>query len=149
MPPPDQSESLTEQLISIVYGNSHLPSGENLPTTHPTTSYYTSLWFDENGIINPRRMQHFNPERDPVLVRSGMRLGNLAHNTYATLDREHALPYNNCEDVGIGGHFTHDGYGFFSHALISKRWPSGHLTRPPILRGVGVGPFALIYYQCQ
>ncbi|KAI1385212.1 putative glucooligosaccharide oxidase [Hypoxylon trugodes] len=67
-------------------------------------------------VIDLQKMQYFNSARDPVLVRGGMRLGNLAHNIYTTLDRKRALPHGSCAGVGIGGHFTHGGYGFFSRA---------------------------------
>ena len=43
-------------------------------------------------------------------VGAGVRLGNLALEIYAQGKR--ALPHGVCPGVGIGGHFTHGGYGY-------------------------------------
>lgn len=48
-------------------------------------------------------------------VGAGVRLGNLGLALYDQNKR--ALPFGTCPGVGIGGHFTHGGYG---HA--SRRW---------------------------
>ncbi|KAJ5175428.1 uncharacterized protein N7482_001305 [Penicillium canariense] len=47
-------------------------------------------------------------------VGGGVRLGNLDLSLYAQGKR--ALPHGTCPDVGIGGHFTHGGYGYVSRA---------------------------------
>lgn len=48
-------------------------------------------------------------------VGGGVRLGNLALGIYNQSDR--ALPHGTCPGVGIGGHFTHGGYGY-----DSRKW---------------------------
>lgn len=45
-------------------------------------------------------------------VGGGVRLGNLALAIYAQGKR--ALPHGTCPGVGVGGHFTHGGYGYDS-----------------------------------
>jgi FAD binding domain len=45
-------------------------------------------------------------------VGGGVRLGNMALALYAQGQR--ALPHGTCPGVGIGGHFTHGGYGYDS-----------------------------------
>lgn len=47
-------------------------------------------------------------------VGAGVRLGNLALELYS--QRGRALPHGVCPGVGIGGHFTHGGYGYQSRA---------------------------------
>ncbi|KAK0742757.1 hypothetical protein B0T18DRAFT_481258 [Schizothecium vesticola] len=47
-------------------------------------------------------------------VGGGVRLGNLALGIYAQGER--ALAHGTCPGVGIGGHFTHGGYGYSSRA---------------------------------
>ena len=48
-------------------------------------------------------------------VGAGVRLGNLALGLYSQGQR--ALPHGTCPGVGIGGHFTHGGYGY-----DSRKW---------------------------
>lgn len=49
------------------------------------------------------------PENNIARVGAGVRLGNLA----LTLHQNHrALPHGVCPGVGMGGHFTHGGYGY-------------------------------------
>ncbi|KAF2119173.1 hypothetical protein BDV96DRAFT_610934 [Lophiotrema nucula] len=45
-------------------------------------------------------------------VGGGVRLGNLAQKIYDQGKR--ALPHGTCPGVGVGGHFTHGGYGYTS-----------------------------------
>ena len=47
-------------------------------------------------------------------VGGGVRLGNLAGGIYNQSKR--ALPHGTCPGVGIGGHFTHGGFGYSSRA---------------------------------
>jgi hypothetical protein len=47
-------------------------------------------------------------------VGAGIRMGNLATAIYNQGSR--ALPHGTCPGIGIGGHFTHGGYGFSSRA---------------------------------
>jgi FAD/FMN-containing dehydrogenase len=47
-----------------------------------------------------------------AMVGGGVRLGNMAQSIY-DLGRR-ALSHGTCPGVGIGGHFTHGGYGFAS-----------------------------------
>ena len=49
-----------------------------------------------------------------AVVGGGLRLGNLALAIYAQGKR--ALAHGTCPSVGIGGHFTHGGYGYASRA---------------------------------
>ncbi|OTA99978.1 putative glucooligosaccharide oxidase [Hypoxylon sp. CI-4A] len=60
-----------------------------------------------------------------VCVDGGVRLGNLAHAIidypYSEswdhrLGKDLALPHGTCAGVGVGGHITHGGFGFFSRA---------------------------------
>ncbi|KAI1644979.1 putative glucooligosaccharide oxidase [Daldinia loculata] len=51
-----------------------------------------------------------------VIVGSGMRLGELAQTIDQRTGWKRALPHGTCASVGVGGHFTHGGYGFFSRA---------------------------------
>lgn len=48
-------------------------------------------------------------------VGGGVRLGNLAQGIYDQAKR--ALPHGTCAGVGVGGHFTHGGYGY-----DSRKW---------------------------
>lgn len=50
-----------------------------------------------------------------AIVGAGVRLGNLALGLYNQAKR--ALPHGTCPGVGIGGHFTHGGYGY-----DSRKW---------------------------
>ena len=45
-------------------------------------------------------------------VGTGVRLGNLALGIYSQSQR--ALPHGTCPGVGVGGHFSHGGYGYDS-----------------------------------
>ncbi|KAI8965552.1 putative glucooligosaccharide oxidase [Daldinia sp. FL1419] len=62
------------------------------------------------------------------VVGSGIRLGALARAINQRTGWKRALPHGTCAGVGVGGHFTHGGYGFFSRAWglamdrISKIW---------------------------
>lgn len=47
-------------------------------------------------------------------VGAGVRLGNLALGIFNQAKR--ALPHGLCPGVGIGGHFTHGGYGYSARA---------------------------------
>lgn len=47
-------------------------------------------------------------------VGGGVRLGNLANEVYQQKTR--AVSHGTCPGIGIGGHFTHGGYGFASRA---------------------------------
>ncbi|KAI1090538.1 putative glucooligosaccharide oxidase [Rostrohypoxylon terebratum] len=67
-------------------------------------------------VIDMRRFQFHLTESDPVVIDCGVRLGNLAKAIYVDFDRKRALPHGTCAGVGIGGHFTHGGFGMFSRA---------------------------------
>ncbi|KAI1804654.1 putative glucooligosaccharide oxidase [Daldinia bambusicola] len=53
---------------------------------------------------------------DCVIVGGGTRLGELAQAIDQRTGWKRALPHGTCASVGVGGHFTHGGYGFFSRA---------------------------------
>ncbi|MCJ1322696.1 hypothetical protein MMC15_008045 [Xylographa vitiligo] len=61
---------------------------------------FQDISVDENGVAT---------------VGAGVRLGNLALGIYDQSQR--ALPHGTCPGVGIGGHFTHGGYGYDSRGL--------------------------------
>ncbi|XDG04820.1 hypothetical protein ABKA04_004435 [Annulohypoxylon sp. FPYF3050] len=67
-------------------------------------------------VIDMKKFQSTLTDSDPVMVDSGVRLGNLAKAIYENSDRKRALPHGTCAGVGIGGHFTHGGFGLFSRA---------------------------------
>lgn len=49
-------------------------------------------------------------ETEIATVGTGVRLGNLALGLFERGER--AVPHGVCPGVGIGGHFTHGGYGY-------------------------------------
>ncbi|ESZ97286.1 hypothetical protein SBOR_2314 [Sclerotinia borealis F-4128] len=53
-----------------------------------------------------------NTRTNIATVGGGVRLGNLALGLYSQGKR--AVPHGTCPGVGIGGHFTHGGYGYAS-----------------------------------
>ncbi|KAI0197015.1 putative glucooligosaccharide oxidase [Astrocystis sublimbata] len=70
-------------------------------------------------------LRHFNRtwpanEQDPAdqqniyVAQGGIRLGNLAESLYN--QGRQAVPHGTCTSVGIGGHFTHGGFGMLSRA---------------------------------
>ncbi|KAK7993514.1 hypothetical protein PG989_006895 [Apiospora arundinis] len=85
---------------------------------------YTSLSHggrDGAVIVDLRRLQNVDllgfPETDEAgiaKVGGGVRLGNLALRLFKQGER--ALSHGTCPSVGIGGHFTHGGYGHSSRA---------------------------------
>ncbi|MCJ1245196.1 hypothetical protein MMC30_002397 [Trapelia coarctata] len=69
----------------------------------------------QNGVmvIDLESFQDINVNSNGVAtVGAGVRLGNLALGIYNQAQR--ALPHGTCPGVGIGGHFTHGGYGYDS-----------------------------------
>lgn len=80
---------------------------------HSYASYSTG-GKDGSVIIS---LENFNSisvdtETNIATVGGGVRLGNLALGIYSQGKR--ALPHGTCPGVGIGGHFTHGGYGYAS-----------------------------------
>ncbi|KAI0118073.1 putative glucooligosaccharide oxidase [Hypoxylon sp. NC0597] len=67
-------------------------------------------------IVDLRELRDVNHEVCPIVVHAGARLGNMAQEIFKGSDRNFALPHGTCAGVGVGGHFTHGGYGFFSRA---------------------------------
>ncbi|KAI5919421.1 hypothetical protein F4810DRAFT_724628 [Camillea tinctor] len=66
-------------------------------------------------VIDLRAFQDVHLDLNGIAkVGGGIRLGNLALTLYSRGKR--ALPHGTCAGVGIGGHFTHGGYGFSSRA---------------------------------
>ncbi|KAL7620054.1 hypothetical protein AAE478_010603 [Parahypoxylon ruwenzoriense] len=66
-------------------------------------------------VVDLRNFQDIDfVSEDVVRVGSGVRLGNLARSIYNQAKR--ALAHGTCAGVGIGGHFTHGGYGLSSRA---------------------------------
>ncbi|ETS87173.1 hypothetical protein PFICI_01001 [Pestalotiopsis fici W106-1] len=72
--------------------------------------------FDGEVVVDLREMQtvHVDSRTNVARVDGGLRLGNLAVALYQQGER--ALAHGSCAGVGIGGHFTHGGYGFASRA---------------------------------
>lgn len=67
-------------------------------------------------IIALESFQDISVEKNGVAtVGAGVRLGNLALGIYNQARR--ALPHGTCPGVGIGGHFSHGGYGY-----DSRKW---------------------------
>lgn len=81
------------QSVNVDNGK-HLPSKSNAP--HIFGDLVSNL-FADTGIAT---------------VGGGARLGNMATAIYNQGQR--ALPHGTCPTVGIGGHFTHGGYGYAS-----------------------------------
>lgn len=80
---------------------------------HSYASYSTG-GKDGSFIIN---LENFNSikvdtQTNIATVGGGVRLGNLALGLYDQGKR--AVPHGTCPGVGIGGHFTHGGYGYAS-----------------------------------
>ncbi|KAI0836182.1 putative glucooligosaccharide oxidase [Hypoxylon sp. FL0890] len=67
-------------------------------------------------IVDLRQLHDVNYHAYPIVVHAGARLGNMAREIYEGLNQKFALPHGTCAGVGVGGHFTHGGYGFFSRA---------------------------------
>ncbi|KAI0844891.1 putative glucooligosaccharide oxidase [Daldinia vernicosa] len=81
---------------------------------------YSNGGVDGSIVIDLRKI-HFrtiSASDDPncVIVGSGTRLGELAQTIDQRTGWKRALPHGTCASVGVGGHFTHGGYGFFSRA---------------------------------
>lgn len=78
---------------------------------------YSNGGMDGAMIVDLRKLQFIRCDDKcdgVVTVQPGVRLGNLARAIYDQDKR--ALSHGTCAAVGIGGHFTHGGYGFFSRA---------------------------------
>ncbi|KAI1773769.1 putative glucooligosaccharide oxidase [Hypoxylon cercidicola] len=65
-------------------------------------------------VIDLRQLNGVNDFGASAHVQAGTRLGNMAQTIYERSG--HALPHGTCAGVGVGGHFTHGGFGFFSRA---------------------------------
>ncbi|KAF3066325.1 Reticuline oxidase [Daldinia childiae] len=81
---------------------------------------YSNGGLNGSVVIDLREIQFrsVSASEDPncVIVGSGMRLGELAQTIDQRMGWKRALPHGTCASVGVGGHFTHGGYGFFSRA---------------------------------
>ncbi|KAI0803472.1 hypothetical protein GGR55DRAFT_700016 [Xylaria sp. FL0064] len=67
---------------------------------------------DGSVVIDLRKLQDIDLRDDGIVrVGGGVRLGNLAR---ALWQEGRALTHGTCPTVGIGGHFTHGGFGFTS-----------------------------------
>lgn len=66
---------------------------------------------DGSLIVNLQELNSISVDNSTYVaaVGGGVRLGNLALGIYGQARR--ALPHGTCPGVGIGGHFTHGGYG--------------------------------------
>ncbi|KAF4307564.1 putative glucooligosaccharide oxidase [Botryosphaeria dothidea] len=74
---------------------------------------YSSGGKDGSLIINLQKFQDVSlDDKGIAKVGGGLRLGNLAQSIYDQGKR--ALSHGTCPGVGIGGHFTHGGYGYAS-----------------------------------
>lgn len=70
---------------------------------------YTLMVVD---LRNFKEIRYLND--DVLLVGGGVRLGHLAWETHRLAG--HALAHGTCPSVGVGGHYTHGGYGYTSRA---------------------------------
>ncbi|KAI1331493.1 Glucooligosaccharide oxidase [Xylariaceae sp. FL0255] len=68
---------------------------------------------DGAAVIDLRLLQDVVLSDDIVRVGGGVRLGKLAQSIY---EKGRALSHGTCPAVGVGGHFTHGGYGLSSRA---------------------------------
>ncbi|KAF3016094.1 hypothetical protein E8E14_000561 [Neopestalotiopsis sp. 37M] len=77
---------------------------------------FSSGGYDGEVVVDLREMQevHVDPRTYIASVDGGLRLGNMALQLYQ--QRKRAVAHGSCAGVGIGGHFTHGGYGFASRA---------------------------------
>ncbi|GME28156.1 Glucooligosaccharide oxidase [Neofusicoccum parvum] len=76
-------------------------------------SSFSSGGKDGSMIINLQEFQDVTLDDQGIAkVGGGLRLGNLAQSIYDQGKR--ALSHGTCPGVGIGGHFTHGGYGYAS-----------------------------------
>ncbi|KAI1135475.1 putative glucooligosaccharide oxidase [Hypoxylon sp. FL0543] len=82
---------------------------------HSYASYSNGGWSGAM-IIDLRELNHVDHRTKPIVVHAGARLGNMAREIYERPNEKLALPHGTCAGVGVGGHFTHGGYGFFSRA---------------------------------
>ncbi|KAI0104285.1 Glucooligosaccharide oxidase [Nemania sp. FL0031] len=70
---------------------------------------------DGSVVVDLRKLQDIALNEDGVVrVGGGVRLGKLAKTIFEQGGR--ALAHGTCPSVGIGGHFTHGGFGFTSRA---------------------------------
>lgn len=68
---------------------------------------------DGSMVIDLREFQDITVDDQGIAkVGGGVRLGNMAEGIYDQKNR--ALSHGTCPGVGIGGHFTHGGYGYAS-----------------------------------
>ncbi|KAI9749170.1 MAG: hypothetical protein M4579_006975 [Chaenotheca gracillima] len=67
---------------------------------------------NDSLIIDLEKFQQISVDSSSYIatVGGGVRLGNLAEGIYNHSQR--ALPHGSCPGVGVGGHFTHGGYGY-------------------------------------
>ncbi|KAI1763681.1 putative glucooligosaccharide oxidase [Hypoxylon sp. FL1150] len=65
-------------------------------------------------VIDLRQLHEIMRHEAGVIVGGGARLGNMARAIYDISSA--ALPHGTCAGVGVGGHLTHGGFGFFSRA---------------------------------
>lgn len=117
-PKPDFLPTTTAQISAAVLCASSL----NIPVQAKSGGHsYAS--FSSGGdalaqtlVIDLERLQDIVVDNKTWVasVGGGVRLGNLALGIYAQGQR--ALAHGTCPGVGIGGHFTHGGYGYSSRA---------------------------------
>jgi FAD/FMN-containing dehydrogenase len=70
---------------------------------------------DGSMVIDLENLQNVSVDsKGLATVGSGLRLGNLATAIFNQAGR--ALPHGTCPGVGVGGHFTHGGFGYSSRA---------------------------------
>jgi FAD/FMN-containing dehydrogenase len=70
---------------------------------------------DGSAVVDLRKLQDIELRDDGIVrVGGGVRLGNLARTIYQRGQR--ALAHGTCPAVGVGGHFTHGGFGLASRA---------------------------------
>lgn len=116
-------------------------------------SYASFSTGGQNGsmVVDLREFQDITLDGQGVAkVGGGLRLGNLAQRIYDQGNR--ALSHGTCPGVGIGGHFTHGGYGY-----ASRLWglAMDHIVGLDVVLANGTAVHATetqypeIYYVCE
>lgn len=109
--------SLREIASAIVIAKQHGLKVQARSGGHSYASY-SSGGVDGAVVIDLRRFEvvRYGIATPIITIGSGLRIGNLAKRLYENVGTKYALPHGTCAGVGVGGHFTHGGFGLFSRA---------------------------------
>ncbi|XXH01089.1 hypothetical protein Hte_007440 [Hypoxylon texense] len=101
-------------------------------------------------VIDLRKLDIVLCRPPSAFVYGGARLGQMAQTIYTKSG--HALPHGTCAAVGVGGHFTHGGFGFFSRAwglAMDRITGLGVVTADGEDRHVSETKFPDLYYALR